>query len=120
VDDKSPPRWRLDPERMRQVLANLLRNALEASPTTGRVLVSVQVERGELVFGIRDHGKGIRVQDLERIFEPFYTTRARGTGLGLPIARRLVSLHGGSITAENAPEGGARFLIRLPAVIPGS
>ena len=55
------------------------------------------------------------MQDLERIFEPFYTTRARGTGLGLPIARRLVSLHRGSITADNAPDGGAIFSIRLPA-----
>jgi len=58
------------------------------------------------------------VADLERIFEPFYTTRAQGTGLGLPIARRLVALHGGSLTAENAPDGGAVFCIRLPAVVP--
>ena len=114
----APARWHLDPERMRQVLCNLLRNALEASPSSGRVLASVRGEGRELVFSIRDFGKGIRTADLERIFEPFYTTRAQGTGLGLPIARRLVALHGGSISAENAPDGGAVFRIRLPAVVP--
>lgn len=114
----APARWHLDPERMRQVLCNLLRNALEASPSSGRVLVSVRGEGRELLFCVRDFGKGIRVADLERIFEPFYTTRAQGTGLGLPIARRLVALHGGSLTAENAPDGGAVFCIRLPAVVP--
>ncbi len=113
----APARFYLDPERMRQVLCNLLRNALEASPTSGRVLASVRGEGRELVFSVRDFGKGIRIPDLERIFEPFYTTRAQGTGLGLPIARRLVALHGGSITAENAPDGGAVFHIRLPAVV---
>lgn len=99
---------------MQQVLSNLLRNAVEASPPEGRVAATAIVEGGELLITIRDHGKGIRETDLERIFEPFYTTRARGTGLGLAIARRLVSLHGGSLTASNAPDGGALFSIRLP------
>jgi two-component system sensor histidine kinase HydH len=117
---QAPARWRLDPERMRQVLCNLLRNALEASPSGGQVLATVRSEGRELLFSVRDFGKGIRAADLERIFEPFYTTRAQGTGLGLPIARRLVALHGGSITADNAPDGGAIFCIRLPAVAPAA
>lgn len=115
-----PPRCRLDPERMRQVLCNLLRNALEASASDGRVLATVRRDGSQLIFTVRDFGKGIRAQDLERIFEPFYTTRARGTGLGLPIARRLVALHGGSITAENAADGGALFCIRLPTALRGT
>lgn len=117
---QAPPRCRLDPERMRQVLSNLLRNALEASPADGRVLAKVSREGNQLVITVRDFGKGIRAQDLERIFEPFYTTRARGTGLGLPIARRLVALHGGTLTADNSPDGGAIFCIRLPAALKGA
>lgn len=115
VAEHPPPRFRLDPERMRQALCNLLRNAVEASPRDGRVVATVRGEGRELVITVRDFGKGIQVADLERIFEPFYTTRARGTGLGLPIARRLVALHRGSLTADNAPDGGAIFSIRLPA-----
>jgi two-component system sensor histidine kinase HydH len=118
--EQSPSRWRLDPERMRQVLCNLLRNAVEASPPDRSVLASACVEDGELCFNVRDFGKGIPAEDLEKIFEPFYTTRARGTGLGLPIARRLTALHGGSITAKNAPDGGALFCVRLPATIRGA
>jgi two-component system sensor histidine kinase HydH len=112
---KAPARWRLDPARMHQVLCNLLRNAVEASPPGGRVLAGVRTEKDDLIFYVRDFGKGIQVQQLEKIFEPFYTTRARGTGLGLPIARRLVVLHGGTLSASNAPEGGALFTVRLPA-----
>ncbi len=108
------PRWHLDPERMRQVLCNLLRNALDASPPSGRVLASLRVEGGMLCFAVRDFGPGIPETALEKIFEPFYTTRARGTGLGLPIARRLVALHGGTISASNEKDGGALFCVRLP------
>lgn len=112
----APATWLLDPARMQQVLNNLLRNALEASTAAGRVLAGVHTEKGQLVLVVRDFGKGIPSQDIEKIFEPFYTTRARGTGLGLPISRRLVSLHGGTLTASNAAEGGALFCIRLPAM----
>jgi two-component system sensor histidine kinase HydH len=118
--DEAPPRWRVDPARIRQVLCNLLRNALEASPPSARVLAGARVEKKALLLFVRDFGNGIRESDLERIFEPFYTTRARGTGLGLPIARRLVELHGGSITASNAKDGGALFCIRLPKDSAGS
>jgi two-component system sensor histidine kinase HydH len=111
---QAPPAWRFDPQRMRQVMSNLLRNALEASPADKKVQVSAYTVGKELVFTVRDHGKGIREQDLERIFQPFFTTRARGTGLGLAIVRRLVQLHGGSVTAKNAPDGGAIFTVRLP------
>lgn len=114
VADQAPSRWPLDPARMHQVLCNLLRNAVEASPQNGRVLAGVRVEGSELLLYVRDFGKGIQAQDLEKIFEPFYTTRARGTGLGLPIARRLVVLHGGTLSASNAPEGGALFCVRIP------
>jgi two-component system sensor histidine kinase HydH len=109
-----PGSWRLDPERMRQVLENLLRNALEASPEPERVAARIGVEDGALVIAVRDRGAGLPPGEEGRVFEPFFTTRARGTGLGLAVARRIVELHGGSISARNAEGGGAEVRIVLP------
>ena len=114
IDSASAPgAWSMDRERMRQVLTNLISNAVQAGD--GRVQVSVARVDGQLVYEVRDHGEGIAAEDLGRIFEPFYTKRVRGTGLGLAVARRLVELHGGSIDADNAPGGGARFRVRIPS-----
>jgi len=110
----APERWPLDPARFRQVLTNLLRNAWQASPPDRPPVARVAHERGELVIAIRDYGPGLPAQDRDRIFDPFFTTRTNGTGLGLPVARRIVELHGGRITAEDAPDGGAVFSIHLP------
>jgi two-component system sensor histidine kinase HydH len=111
---QAPAHWLLDPARMRQVLGNLLRNAVESAPGEKPVQAAVRLDRHDLLFEIRDFGCGIADSDLEKIFEPFFTTRARGTGLGLPIARRLVALHGGQLSAKNPPGGGALFTVRLP------
>jgi two-component system sensor histidine kinase HydH len=108
----APARWRLDADRLRQVLSNLVENALQAGE--GQVEVRVARRGDELWFVVRDHGSGIDPDDLEHIFEPFFTRRTRGTGLGLAVARRLVELHQGSLSAENAPDGGAVFTIRIP------
>jgi two-component system, NtrC family, sensor histidine kinase HydH len=107
----APARWSLDPERMRQVLRNLLDNAVTAGPP---VRASVSETGGELVYQICDHGPGVTSEDAERIFEPFFTRRAQGTGLGLAVARRIVELHGGSIGVDTAPGGGARFRVAIP------
>ncbi len=110
--DRAPARVTLDAERMRQVLANLVENALQISQ--GRVVVAVSTHAGGLRYAVRDEGPGIPEEDLERIFEPFFTSRTQGTGLGLAVARRVVELHGGKLTAANAPGGGAIFTIDLP------
>ncbi|HWM88168.1 MAG TPA: ATP-binding protein [Kofleriaceae bacterium] len=106
-----PAAWPLDRARMRQVLTNLLENAVQAGDP---VEVRVAGERGQLVYVVRDHGTGIAEEDLPRIFEPFFSRRVQGTGLGLAVARRLVELHGGTIAARNAPGGGAEFSLTLP------
>jgi two-component system sensor histidine kinase HydH len=108
----APARWSLDPERVREVLANLLDNAAQAGE--GPIVLSVTLDEGDLVYAVRDHGHGVPPEDLERIFEPFTTTRTHGTGLGLAVARRFIELHGGALTAENATGGGARFTARIP------
>jgi len=110
----APERWPLDPARFRQVLTNLLRNAWQASPPGRPPVARVAHERGELVIVIRDYGPGLPAEDRDRIFDPFFTTRTNGTGLGLPVARRIVELHGGRITADDAADGGAVFSIHLP------
>lgn len=112
--ERSPARWSLDPARMRQALVNVLRNAAQASPEGARVTVEAEERSGRLAIEVRDRGPGIPAGEEERIFEPFHTTRVRGTGLGLAVARRIVSLHGGTIAARNATDGGAVFTIVLP------
>ncbi len=113
--DRAPASWSLDPLKMRQVLLNVLRNACQASPEDRPVEARVALDGGRLLFVVRDSGPGIPAGDQERIFAPFYTTRAQGTGLGLGVARRIVEMHGGTIAAGNRPGGGARFEIRVPA-----
>ena len=111
---RSPPTWRLDPIRMRQVLTNLLVNAREASPPGVLVEAEIHVEAARLVFTVRDHGRGIPTHQLEQIFAPFHTTRVQGTGLGLTVAKRIVELHGGALDARNHPQGGAIFRVSIP------
>jgi two-component system, NtrC family, sensor histidine kinase HydH len=116
VETEAPvPRWSLDSSGMRQVLANVLRNAVQASDGMGRVQVRVAVERDLLTYVVRDHGPGLPAGEETKIFEPFVTTRATGAGLGLAVAMRVVNLHGGTIVAANHPDGGAVFRIAIPA-----
>jgi signal transduction histidine kinase len=110
----APARWRLDGERMRQVLVNLLRNAQQATDETRPVTASTGLEGGRLVYTVRDRGPGVPEAERERIFEPVHTTRIRGTGLGLAVARRIVEGHGGAIEVRPHPEGGAIFKVALP------
>jgi two-component system sensor histidine kinase HydH len=113
VDVKGAPKaWSLDPARMRQVLNNLLQNAVQASD---RVQASVSSRGGRLHFVVRDHGDGIAESSSDSLFEPFHTKKTQGTGLGLAVAKRLVELHGGTISARNANGGGAEFCVDIPA-----
>ncbi|WP_426731519.1 sensor histidine kinase [Myxococcus faecalis] len=105
----------LDAGRFQQALENVLRNAVQVSPAGQRVEVGVAQEGPALVFTVRDHGPGIPKGDEERIFEPFVTGRLRGVGLGLAITRRIVELHGGSVSARTHAEGGAEFRLTVPA-----
>jgi two-component system sensor histidine kinase HydH len=111
----APASWLLDAGRMEQVLVNLLDNALKATPDDQTVSAEVARAGGELVYAVRDHGPGVPASERAHIFEPFHTTSCRGTGLGLAVARRIVELHGGRIEVDDAPEGGAIFLVRIPA-----
>jgi two-component system, OmpR family, sensor histidine kinase BaeS len=113
-------RLELDPERIRQVLYNLLDNALRHTPEGGTVRCVIRKTEQQILFEISDEGPGIPPADLERVFERLYRTDAArnretgGSGLGLAIVRTLVEAHGGQVGAANRLEGGAVFTISLP------
>ncbi|MCX7898441.1 MAG: HAMP domain-containing histidine kinase [Rhodocyclaceae bacterium] len=94
-------------------LANLIENALSATPQGGRVEAWVEVDEERIRFGVRDTGAGMGPEVLERLFEPFFTTRSEGTGLGLAIARAVARAHGGGIEAQSAPGEGSTFVFSL-------
>jgi two-component system C4-dicarboxylate transport sensor histidine kinase DctB len=108
-----------DANRLEQILLNLIGNALDAMEGQDEQRLTLRAKReGEwVVVSIRDNGPGLRAELLDHLFEPFYTTKAPGVGLGLGLAisAGIVRDFGGELTAQNAPEGGAGFIVRLPS-----
>lgn len=108
----------VDPGKIRQVLINLVQNAAEAMDSEGLIVLRAGgfAKVGEVVLAVEDDGPGIPAEELDKIFEPFYTTKFSGTGLGLAIARSLVEQHHGSLLVESEPGKGTTFFVLLPAV----
>ena len=106
---------RVNDDKILQVVLNLIGNALQATPEGGRVRVGTSRQGDHAVIEVEDDGCGIPPETLERIWEPFFTTKgAQGNGLGLGISRRIVEEHGGRIGVVSRPEEGTRFRIELP------
>ncbi|MCP5149384.1 MAG: HAMP domain-containing protein [Ectothiorhodospiraceae bacterium] len=107
-----------DPDQLRQVLHNLIKNAIEAQPdgparvTVHTALVEAEGRRA-IEVRVRDHGPGFPADIVDRVFEPYVTTKTKGTGLGLAIVKKIVEEHGGTVRAENEPDGGASVVLRL-------
>jgi signal transduction histidine kinase len=109
------PALEVDPVRIRQVLLNLLANALRHTPAEGVVSVEVQAQPRRMLIRVRDSGSGIAPEDLPRLFERFQKgSDSRGSGLGLPIARKLVLAHGGDIGIESVLGKGTEVTVSLP------
>jgi two-component system nitrogen regulation sensor histidine kinase NtrY len=106
---------RFDARLLRRAVRNLLENALRASAGRGEVLVRVARDGAEASIAVADRGPGVAPDQLPRIFDPYFSTHDTGTGLGLPIARRIVEEHGGTIQALPRAGGGLEVVIRLPA-----
>jgi two-component system sensor histidine kinase HydH len=104
----------LDREKVRHALANLLHNALDASPKGKEVRLLVQHDQHFLRIMVEDEGSGIPKEHLDRIFQPFFTTKPQGTGLGLAITQRIVKEQDGEIRVESAPGNGTRFIMSFP------
>ena len=111
--DGMPP-IAVDEKLLGQALHRILLNAEEAMPDGGTLTVSTTWDPDRALISIRDTGSGVPAEELERIFEPFFTRKMRGLGLGLAITRTLVDAHGGSLSVVSPAEGGTEFVIVLP------
>jgi signal transduction histidine kinase len=119
VDDSLPATW-ADPEALRHLAEILLRNAIQATPAGGRILVRAMVQGDELLWSFSDTGKGIGDEEAAHLFDPFYCGRqaGRGLGLGLPRAARIVELVGGQLRWTSNPAHGTVFQVHLPLTAP--
>jgi signal transduction histidine kinase len=108
------PRAMVDGQQLGQVLSNLFINAVQAMPEGGTLTVATSSDPQGIQVSVRDSGTGIPKSKLNRIFDPFYTTKTRGTGLGLPICRRVVEAHHGTITVSSRQGQGSEFIVQLP------
>jgi two-component system, NtrC family, sensor histidine kinase HydH len=104
-----------DPEQLKQVLLNLVINAVEASPSGSEIRLRTLIRESGTAIEIEDNGSGIPEEAVDRIFDPFFTTKPKGTGLGLAISSMIVSQHGGTLSFHANPRGGTTFRIELPA-----
>lgn len=111
------PMLHCDAEQMTQVLLNLIQNALQIVPDGGRVAVSCHDQPGRKIIEIADDGPGIAADALSRVFEPFFSNREGGIGLGLSVVQHIVTAHGGEIVAGRSSMGGALFTIFLPQLL---
>jgi len=103
-----------DEEKIKQVILNLFKNAVEASFKHGVITIAMEMDDGSIRFSIGDSGNGIAENAMDKIFDVFYTTKRHGTGLGLAISKNIIVAHGGSLYAKNRAEGGATFVFTIP------
>ena len=104
-----------DPDKLKQVFINIITNGLEAMAQGGSITVSTKRMPGRIEVRISDRGIGIPEDDLQHIFEPFYTTRTNGAGLGLAISYKIIEAHEGDITVMSQPGEGTTFVVQLPS-----
>jgi len=108
---------RIDRKIMEQVFINLIRNAVEAIPEgiQGQIRMEGSLDsHNNIIITVSDNGKGIEKEDLDQVFVPFFTTKAQGSGIGLSLSRRLIHLHGGTISMQSTPGTGSRVIISIP------
>jgi signal transduction histidine kinase len=117
--DKNLPEVQLDANHVEQIFMGLVTNALEATPSGGRVTIRTKAVKNNgsatsVNVSIEDTGEGIPIDSRERVFDPFFTTKPDGTGIGLPLARKFVERNGGKIAVSDGTSGGAKFDVIFP------
>ncbi|MHC5036518.1 MAG: sensor histidine kinase [Planctomycetota bacterium] len=108
------PLFHFDFELVRTAVLNVMKNGIEVMKEGGDLYVETFQRGSDILLSFRNTGPAIPAEDVEKIFEPYYSTKPEGTGLGLTVARRALEEHGGNIEVANDPLGGVRFLLRLP------
>jgi signal transduction histidine kinase len=118
----SIPMLKIDTQQIKQAVINILKNAMEAMENGGTLFIRTGLleETNEVAIEFGDTGPGISAKAMHNIFNPYYTTKPRGTGLGLPITNRIIKAHKGKIELKNKEGGGALFTIKLPCSAPGA
>ena len=111
---KDLPRLLADPHHMAQVLGNLVLNAYQAMPQGGKMIISAAQKEAQIAIAVKDSGVGITPEYIDKLFEPLFTTKARGIGLGLAICKNLVEANGGRIEVQSKPGRGSTFTVYLP------
>ena len=118
--DSMKPRILADGVRLRQLVHNLIKNSLETTGVNGWVKLETKCTEyfGQscVELSVEDNGKGVAADVVDKIFEPYVTTKVKGSGLGLAIVKKIVDEHGGTVWVDNLPKGGARFIVRLPMI----
>lgn len=112
--DDRPFMIEADQDLIHRVLMNLVINAIQATPESGTITVHVREGKGTCIIEIRDTGSGISNENISKIFNPFFTTKERGSGLGLPIVRKIIEGHGGTIDIESSEGNGTSVVLNLP------
>jgi len=108
------PRIECDPNQIEQVILNLALNAIQAMPAGGQVVLSASLKGSHVLIEVRDQGRGVTAEHLDRVFEPFFTAKGNGPGLGLAIAQRIVTQHQGTMSARKNEDQGMTFSLLLP------
>jgi signal transduction histidine kinase len=115
---RATPTVRADPDALKRVFLNLLLNSMQAQPNGGEIVVTIDAHQGFASVDVADTGKGFTDEAIQALFRPFFTTKTRGSGLGLATVRRIVEQHGGEVAVENRANGGAVVRVTLPLVTP--
>lgn len=108
------PRIQVDAEKIKRVFVNIVKNAIDAMPKGGTITITSKEKDGFLEFAFADTGTGMREEVLKRLWSPLFTTKAKGMGFGLPICKRIVEAHGGSVSVESVVGVGTTFKVTLP------
>jgi PAS domain S-box-containing protein len=112
--DAGLPEINIDPDQIKEVVVNIITNAVEAMPEGGRLLIAAREKDKFLEVGVSDTGCGIPQESIDKIFDPLFTTKAKGIGLGLPVCKAIIDRHEGNITVESKVGEGTTFNIKLP------
>jgi signal transduction histidine kinase len=108
------PILELDIEQMRRVLINLIENGIDAAGEKAQVRIQTQIDDGQICLCVSDNGPGVPMEERQRIFQPYISSKDSGMGLGLAVVRGIIEDHRGHISVTDAPNGGAQFDICLP------
>ncbi|MEO6874688.1 MAG: ATP-binding protein, partial [Opitutaceae bacterium] len=114
--DRTMPPIQADADQLWQATLNLIHNSLEAMPDGGELSISTQHDEGHAVLRVRDSGQGMKAEDFAKVFQPFFTTKPSGTGLGLTLVQQIIHEHGGRVECESVPGNGCTFTLFLPVM----